>query len=139
LETLLSTFLAREVASPCSPTATFLLEEVAWELHSHFIHHKIKWEFEKIIETWTNVLKRGDYKHCTMILFLWKIGARKICKTFIIVFGCHTKNRKYFFCWALSCNWIEPSAAFNLLLILSACQRGGEVLWKTKSVCKFAF
>jgi hypothetical protein len=29
LETLLSTFLAREVASPCSPTATFLLEEVA--------------------------------------------------------------------------------------------------------------
>jgi hypothetical protein len=29
LETLLSAFLPRKVASPCSPTATFLLEEVA--------------------------------------------------------------------------------------------------------------
>jgi hypothetical protein len=29
LEPLLSAFLSREVASPCSPTATFLLEEVA--------------------------------------------------------------------------------------------------------------
>ncbi len=27
---------SREFASPCSPMATFLLEEVAWELHSLF-------------------------------------------------------------------------------------------------------
>jgi hypothetical protein len=37
LETLLSAFLPREVASLCFPTATFLLEEVACKLH--FLFH----------------------------------------------------------------------------------------------------